>query len=66
MQSLLRLNLQTDSAKADAPNPSGSSNPEERAPEPVVMGKRVSQVVNRAAHRAASHSARQGSGIFSK
>ena len=65
MQSLLQLNLRNDSAKAEAPNSPGSSNREEKTPEPV-MGKRLSQLVNRAAHKAASHSSRQGSGIFSK
>jgi len=63
MESLLQLHLQTDSTKAEELNP---SKPEEKEPQPVVMGKRLNQIVNRAAHKAATHSSRSGSGIFSK
>ncbi len=63
MPSLLQLHLEADKAKAEEPNP---SKPEEKEPQPVAMGKRLHEIVNRAAHKAATHSSRQGSGIFSK
>lgn len=63
MPSLLQLHLEADKAKAEEPNPSKQ---EEKEPQPVAMGKRLHEIVNRAAHKAATHSSRQGSGIFSK
>jgi hypothetical protein len=63
MQSILKLQLENDSAKADTPTP---SKPEDKDPQPAVMGKRLHQMVNRAAHKAASQYGRQSSGIFSK
>ncbi len=63
MPSLLQLRLEVDKEKAEAPD---TSKPEVREPQPPVMGKRLNAIVNRAAHKAATHSGRQGSGIFSK
>jgi hypothetical protein len=63
MQSILKLHLESDSAKAETPT---SSKQEDKNPQPVVMGKRLHQMVNRAAHKAASQYGRKSSGIFSK
>ena len=63
MPSILKLQLEPDNAKVEATTP---FKPDEKAPQPVVMGKRLHQMVNRAAHKAASHTGRQSSGIFSK
>jgi hypothetical protein len=63
MQSILHLNPENERAEAETPT---RSKPEEKDPQPVVMGKRLHQMVNRAAHKAASQYGRQSSGIFSK
>ena len=63
MQSILKLQVESDSARVEAPTP---SKPEHKNPQPVVIGKRLHQMVNRAAHKAASQYGRQSSGIFSK
>jgi hypothetical protein len=63
MQSILKLQPENGSAKATAPT---APKPEEKDPQPVVMGKRLHQMVNRAAHKAALQYGRQSSGLFSK
>jgi hypothetical protein len=63
MQSILKLHLESENEKAEAPAP---SKPDNKDPQPAVMGKRLHQMVNRAAHKAASQYGRQSSGIFSK
>jgi hypothetical protein len=63
MQSILKLHLESESEKAEPPSP---SKPDNKDQQPVVMGKRLHQMVNRAAHKAASQYGRQSSGIFSK
>jgi len=63
MQSILQLHLANESAKAEAPTP---SKPENKDTQPPVMGKRLHQMVNRAAHKAASQYGSKSSGIFSK
>ena len=63
MKPLLQLNLQRDSDKAE---PTSLPRPEGGEARPVVVSKRVNQMINRAAHKASSHYGRSGSGIFSK
>lgn len=63
MQSILKLQVESDSARVEAPTP---PKPEVKSLQPVAMGKRLHQMVNRAAHKAASQYGRQSSGIFSK
>lgn len=63
MESILKLNLQSDSEKPQAP---GLPTPEREEPKPMVPSKRLNRIVNRAAHKAAIHMNRGGSGLFSK
>jgi hypothetical protein len=63
MESILKLNLQSDSEKAQAPS---LPTPEREEPKPMVPSKRLNRIVNRAAHKAAVHMSRGGSGLFSK
>ena len=63
MESILKLNLQSDTEKTEG---SEVRTPEREEPKPMVPSKRLNRLVNRAAHKAAMHSSRSGSGIFSK
>lgn len=66
MESLLQLHLQSDSEKAEAVN-LPRQEPEREEPKPLVPGKRLHQMMSRAAHKAATEFSRSGSGgIFSK
>ena len=61
MERFILLNLQSDSVKAETENLSRPA-----SKEPVVFGKALNEVANKAAHKAAGKFARSGSGIFSK
>jgi hypothetical protein len=63
MESILKLNLQSDREKMEA---SSLPTQESEEPKPMVPSKRLNRIVNRAAHKAAIHTSRGGSGIFSK
>ncbi|HUN83645.1 MAG TPA: hypothetical protein VMU48_04665 [Terracidiphilus sp.] len=63
MESILKLNLQSESEKTEG---SSLRTPEPEEPKPMVPSKRLNRIVNRAAHKAALHSSRSSSGIFSK
>jgi hypothetical protein len=64
MKPILQLHLQDDSEKAGAPN---LPRPEREEPRPEApTSKRLNKFVNRATHKAATHSSRGGSGMFTK
>jgi hypothetical protein len=63
MASLLQLNLQSDSAKTENANLHKLEREEVR---PLVIGKRLHLMINKAAHKASREFARNSSGIFSK
>ena len=63
MESLLQLHLESDPRKLETENLTKAENEE---PKPVVSSKRLSRIMNRAAHKAAGEYGRGGSGIFSK
>ena len=65
MDTPLQLHLQSDNPKPEAenrPKPEG----ENEKSKPFVTSKRLSRMVNRAAHKGASQYSRNSSGIFSK
>lgn len=63
MKPLLQLNLQNNSEKAEAAN---LPKPEREEPESQEALKRLNQLANRIAHKAANEYGRNTSGIFSK
>jgi hypothetical protein len=63
MASLLQLNLQSDSAKTENAN---LHRPEREEVRPLVIGKRLNLMINKAAHKAAREFGRNSRGIFSK
>ena len=63
MKPLLQLHLETTEKKAEAAIPSRQEGEE---PKPVVVGKRLKRLANKAAHRAALEYGRSRSSIFSK
>lgn len=63
MTNFLQLNLQQPDKKPDDAN---LPRPEGVQAQPVVSEKKLSRIANRAAHKAAGHFGRSGSGIFSK
>jgi len=63
MKPILQLHLQSESEKAEAQN-LPKQEPEE--PRPLAPSKRFSKFVSRTAHKAATHTSRGGSGIFTK
>ena len=63
MASLLQLNLQSDSAKTENAN---LHKPECEEVRPLVVGKRLNRMINKAAHKAAREFGRKSPGIFSK
>ncbi len=64
MKPILQLHLQSESEKAEAEK-LPRQEPEEE-PRPLAPSKRFNKFVNRTAHKAASHTGRGGSGIFTK
>jgi hypothetical protein len=65
MDSILKLNLQSDSEKAEATNLPRAEH-EESQPQTQPHSKRFNKFVSRTAHKAASHTSRSGSGMFTK
>lgn len=63
MERFIQLNLHDDSEKPAAEN---LPHPEQKGNEPPVIGKRVSKMLNKAAHKASSQYGKSGGGIFSK
>jgi hypothetical protein len=63
MKPILQLNLNTDRNEAEATN---LPKPDHVEPEPEVVRKRLDQIANRAAHKAAAEYGRYSSNIFSK
>lgn len=63
MERFTQLNLRRDSEPVE---PANLSKPEQKEPEPPVMGKRVNRIINKAAHKAASEFGRNRGGLFSK
>jgi hypothetical protein len=63
MKPILQLNLNDTSEKAEAPNLPSTNQVE---PEPEVVRKRLDQIANRAAHKAAAEYGQYSSSIFSK
>jgi hypothetical protein len=63
MAFLLQLNLQSDSAKTETEN---LLKPERAEVRPLVVGKRLNRMINKAAHKAATEFGPSRSGIFSK
>jgi len=64
MKPFLQLNLKSDNEKAEAPNFPRQEGEEQK--EPLPPSKRFNKFVKSTAHKAASHSGRGGSGIFTK
>ena len=63
MESILKLNLQSDSEKTN--QTASLPKPENNEPQQPAMGKRLKGVINRASHRSSAYG-QKGSGIFSK
>jgi len=63
MKPILQLHLQSESEKAAATN-LPRQEPEE--PRPLAPSKRFNKFLSRTAHKAATHTSRGGSGIFTK
>ncbi len=63
MESILKLDLKSDSEKTEVSSP---PTPEQEGTKPMVPSKRLNRIVNRAAHKAAIHMSRSSSSIFSK
>ena len=63
MKPLLQLNLRSDSEKSEAAN---LPNPEHQEPETEATRKKLNQIANRAAHKAAAEYGRYASRVFSK
>lgn len=63
MESLLQLHLESDKVKTEAEN---LPKPEQEEAKVIVPSKRLSRIINRAAHKAATEFRKGGSGIFSK
>ena len=64
MKPFLQLNLNSESNKPEAPNFPKLEREEQK--EPLPPSKRFNKFVKSTAHKAASHSSRGGSGIFTK
>jgi len=64
MKPFLQLNLISQSDKAEAPNFQKAEREDQK--EPLPPSKRFNKFVKSTAHKAASHSGRGGSGIFTK
>jgi hypothetical protein len=65
MESILKLNIQSENEKAEAARLQ-SQGREEPQPQPQAPSKRFNKFAKSTAHKAASHSSRGGSGIFTK
>jgi hypothetical protein len=63
MKPFLQLNLHSDSEKTEAAN---LPIPENQEPESEETRKRLNQIANRAAHKAAAEYGRYASRVFSK
>jgi hypothetical protein len=63
MERFIQLNLRDEKENANA---ASLPKPEVKEPGTPVLGKRVSKLLNKAAHKAAGEYGRGGSGIFSK
>jgi hypothetical protein len=63
MESILKLNLQPESEKASAITLPRQDSEE---PKPQAPSRRFNKFVSRTAHKAAAHSSRGGSGMFTK
>ena len=63
MKPILQLNLRSDGEKSEAAN---LPNPEPHEPESEEARKRLNQIANRAAHKAAAEYGRYASRVFSK
>jgi hypothetical protein len=63
MESILHLNLHDDDDKAEATNLPG---PENKEPETDAARKKLNEIANKAAHKAAGEYRRNTSNIFSK
>jgi hypothetical protein len=64
MDSFIHLDLRTENEKPAAEN---LPQPEQKATEPPVVGKRLSKMLNKAAHKGSAHyGSSSGGGIFSK
>ena len=63
MKPFLQLNLRSDSDRSEAAN---LPNPERQEPESEETRKKLIQLANRAAHKAAAHTGRYAAGVFSK
>jgi hypothetical protein len=64
MKPILQLHLQSESEKAEAAANLPRQEPEE--PRPLAPSKRFNKFLSRTAHKAATHTGRGGSGIFTK
>ncbi len=64
MKPFLQLNLNSETDKVEAPNFSKQEREEQK--DPLPPSKRFNKFVKSTAHKAASHSGRSGSGMFTK
>ena len=64
MERFIQLNLHNENEQAEPANL--PSDQQQKVQEPPIIGKRVNRMLNKAAHKAASHYGKGGSGIFSK
>ncbi|MDE3199883.1 MAG: hypothetical protein KGN79_03090 [Acidobacteriota bacterium] len=63
MESFLQLNLNTPEKKPENASSTQSASNEQK---PLVVGKKLNRMANRAAHKAATVYNRGGSSLFSK
>jgi hypothetical protein len=63
MKSILQLNLNNQNEKDESAN---LPKPDRVEQDPEAVSKRLNQIADRAAHKAAAHYGRYSSGIFSK
>ena len=63
MESMIQLNLRSDSEKAAADN---LPNPQHREPDSPAISKRLNRILKNAAHKASAQFGQSKSGIFSK
>jgi hypothetical protein len=67
MESMIQLNLRSDSEKAAADNLPNDPNGQYKEPEsPPINSKRLNRILKKAAHRASGEFGQSKSGIFSK